>query len=121
MEALGYDVIVGQQVGAARNSTGMSEADLAERMSNLGFASWSSQTVQDAELGVYPLAAVEVLGISLALEVAFADLLQPTLGEQWVVQLQGGPVVALRGFVPIMWDGNAPMSIPPPVEKTRHE
>jgi hypothetical protein len=121
MEALDYDAFVGQKVGAARSRTGMSEADLADRMCHLGFLSWGAQTVQDAELGAYALAAVEVLGISLALEVAFADLLQPTLGEQWVVQLQDGPVVALRGFVPIMWDGNTPISIPSPVEKTRHE
>ena len=121
MEAQGYEVIIGEQVHAARSRIGMSEEDLADRMRHLGYASWSHQTVSDAERGDHHLAAAEVLGISLALEVSVADLVLPTRGDQWVVKLHDGPVVPLGGFVPITWEGNSLGFIPPPREKTRHE
>ncbi len=119
IEAYEYDVYVGQKVQRARSLAGLTEEAVAERMRYLGYASWATQTVCDAETGEYRMATAEVLGLSLALEVSVTDLVQPTDGEQWIVLLPIGKKVPLRGFVPIGWELNAPVTWPP-YEKTRH-
>ena len=118
MGAEDYNVIVGQQVQAARNSAGLTEDDVAQRMTNLGYASWTAQTVSNAELGLYHLAAVEVLGISLALEIAVASSLAPSSGVQWDIQLADGPVVVLGESVAITWTDNAPITTAPVIAPT---
>jgi hypothetical protein len=112
MGAEDYNVIVGQQVQTARNSAGLSQDDVAQRMNNLGYASWTAQTVSGAEAGQYQLAAAEVLGISLALEIVVASSLAPSSGVEWTVQLTGGPVVVVGESVSITWSSNSPV-IPP--------
>ncbi|MGO8960921.1 MAG: hypothetical protein ACLQFR_26650 [Streptosporangiaceae bacterium] len=120
IEAYDYDVYVGRKAQTARSLADLSEEEVAERMRHLGYASWVTQTVRDAENGQYRMLAAEVLGLSLALEVSVTDLVQPTGGGQWIVRLPIGKKVPLRGFVPIGWDANTPVTWPP-YEKTRHE
>ena len=120
IEAHDYDIYVGQKAQWARSLNRLSEESVAERMRQLGYENWGPQTVRDAEIGEHRLAAADVLGLSLALEVSIADLVLPTDGDQWVVLLPSGKKVPLRGFVPIGWNDDVPGRWPT-FEKTRHE
>jgi transcriptional regulator with XRE-family HTH domain len=123
MGAIDYGAFLAQSISAERVADNLSQQDVAERMTNLGYSGWSAQTVADAETAKRPLAASEILGLSAVLSFSITQAIPPALPKmQADVTLPGGETVIVRldQTELIVWQGNIPTEIPPPYEKSRH-
>jgi hypothetical protein len=93
----------------------LDQAVVSERMRALGYPSWHRQTLGKVERGERRLAASELLGLALALEVPIPVLLAgpPDNGiELGDYQISGQDVTALasgRNNGAVRWDGNKPV------------
>ena len=119
------DLVVGN-IRAERNRRKLDQADVVERMRELGFTSWHRQTMSRIEKGDRRIFPEELLGLSLALEVPMATLLFPAAGDMRMVSMPGGQLVILpvRHEVPadseksVLWAGNkARFAAPQPAEQ----
>jgi transcriptional regulator with XRE-family HTH domain len=82
------------RVARAAASPKLSQADVAERMRELGFREWRRQTVGNTESGKRRLTVEEVLGLCVALVRSPSALLLPLEGREYV-SLPGGQQVFL--------------------------
>jgi transcriptional regulator with XRE-family HTH domain len=107
-----YKRLVGRRVKEARVAASLSQADLAERMQDLGFSSWLSQTVSSTERAARRVTAEELLGLMVACETDLTALLYPAADFQSVSLPAGQQVVlpaAKYAYNPkrhSIWDGN---------------
>jgi hypothetical protein len=93
-----YRDLVARNVAAERERRSLSQADLAVRMSDLGFR-WVRQTVTEAERpGGRKITVEELIGLSLALSVPVDVLIFPPPGSPPVAALPGGRLVVFRGM-----------------------
>lgn len=76
MENVSYRSLLTSTVRRCRQRLGLEQAQLAKRMAGLGFP-WHPPTVSNIETGKRRLAAEELLGLSLALEVPLSALVAP--------------------------------------------
>jgi transcriptional regulator with XRE-family HTH domain len=107
-----YKLLVARRVKEARVAAGLSQADLAERMQDLGFKSWLSQTASSTERAARRLSIEELLGLMVACETDMTALIYPA-AEFQAVSLPGGQEVVLPAakyaYDPeraSVWDGN---------------
>jgi transcriptional regulator with XRE-family HTH domain len=107
-----YRVLLGRRLREARTAAGLSQADLAERMQQLGFRSWLSQTVSSSERAARRITAEELIGLMVACETALEAIVYPA-AEFQAVSLPGGQTVILPAakytYNPDLntaWDGN---------------
>lgn len=110
-----YALILGANVGAARNRRRLRQSSLAARMAALGW-NWHPQTVSEVEAGRRALRADEVLGLALALETSIMALMSPPFDAPSVATPSGGLVGAARFTAidgSVDWDGDSPKLIPP--------
>lgn len=84
-----YEVFLGRNISAARGRLRLSQASVAARMKALGFSQWHQQTAGSIERADRRVTALEVLGLSIALETTVRDLMTPPQGE--LVTLPGTP------------------------------
>jgi len=92
-----YRDLVARNVAAERERRSLSQADLADRMSGLGFR-WVRQTVTEAERpGGRKITVEELIGLSVALGVPVDVLILPPPGGPPVAALPGGRLVVFRG------------------------
>ena len=117
---LPYGVLVGRRIHEARAAAGLSQADLAERMQELGFRSWLSQTVSSTERAKRRVTAEELLGLMVACETDLTALVYPA-GEFQPVLLPAGQETVLPAakyaYNPdrhSVWDGNVSLLKPYP-------
>lgn len=89
-----YVKLVGRRLHEARIAAGLSQADIAERMQDLGFRSWLSQTVSTVERAKRRVSAEELLGLMVACETDLTALVYPA-AEFQAVSLPGGQEVVL--------------------------
>lgn len=110
-----YGRVVARNVRAIRNRIpDLKQSDLAERMRDLGFDTWHSQTVGTVERGERRLIADEAYGLALALGTTVVALLSPTKDDLAVSVPSGRslPAVAAASVVSaanyrwVTWDGN---------------
>lgn len=91
----------------------ISQADVAERMQELGFTYWRRQTTARVELGGRRVTAEELAGLAVVFEVDLTVLAYPP-GDNQPVSLPGGQEIvfpAARYDVSVhpegsVWDGN---------------
>jgi len=92
-----YRDLVARNVAAERERRSLSQADLAVRMSGLGFR-WVRQTVTEAERpGGRKITVEELIGLSAALGVPVDVLILPPPGSPPVAALPGGRLIVFRG------------------------
>jgi transcriptional regulator with XRE-family HTH domain len=115
-----YRNLLGRRLREARTAAGLSQADLAERMRNLGFGSWLSQTVSSSERAARRITAEELLGLMVACETALTALVYPA-AEFQAVSLPAGQEVVLPAakyaYDPerhSAWKGNESLLTPNP-------
>ena len=104
-------------IAAARARRRLGQADLAERMQNLGYR-WARQTVGDIETGKRQLRAGELYAISMALEIPVTTLVIPWADEGPLpeVVLPSGLILTFSAqfrisdvpAFPVMWENNKP-------------
>jgi transcriptional regulator with XRE-family HTH domain len=92
-----YRDLVARNIAAERERRSLSQADLAARMSGLGFR-WVRQTVTEAERpGGRKITVEEVIGLSAALGVPVDVLILPPPGAPAVAAMPGGRLIVFRG------------------------
>src|SRR5215469_5687164 len=89
-----YQQLLGRRIREARVAASLSQADLAERMRDLGFRSWLSQTVSSTERAARRVTGEELLGLMVACETDLTALVYPA-AEFQVVTLPAGQEVVL--------------------------
>jgi transcriptional regulator with XRE-family HTH domain len=95
MERMGatFDAVIAHNVLVRRAMLKLSQAAVARRMTALGYTIWKQQTVVAVEHSRRRLAAVELLGLALALETTIAALLTPS-EEDSPTELPSGAAVS---------------------------
>ena len=107
-----YKLLVARRIKEARVAAGLNQADLAERMQDLGFTSWLSQTVSSTERAARRVTSEELLGLMVACETDLTALIYPAAEFQGILLPAGQEVVlpaAKYGYNPDRhraWDGN---------------
>ena len=110
-----YALLVARRIKEARSAAGLSQADVAERMQQLGFHSWLSQTASSTERGRRRVTAEELLGLMVACETSMEALVYPAAEFQAVSLPAGHEVIlpaARYAYDPARhsaWDGNKPL------------
>jgi transcriptional regulator with XRE-family HTH domain len=102
-----------ENIRATRARKKLDQADVSERMRDLGYTSWHRQTLGKVERGERRLAASELLGLALALETNIPVLLSGPpddgieLGDDGPID--GKDVTSLafgRNSGAVRWNGN---------------
>jgi hypothetical protein len=114
------------RVARAAVTPKLSQAGLAKRMQRLGFKEWRRQTVGNTERGQRRVTLEEALGLVVALEVSWGNLLFPAAGDMRLVSLPAGQPVILplqhempEGVSGVWWNGTEPkITAPGPGEDT---
>src|SRR5262245_5591924 len=88
-----YMDLLARNLRAARAAAGLSQADVAERMTQLGFTYWRRQTVARAEKAERRLTSDEVIGLMVALETDMTALLNPPAEFQAVLLPAGQEIL----------------------------
>lgn len=88
-----YRAVLAANARTRRSAVGIKQASSAKRMRALGFG-WHPQTVGAVERGERPLAAEEIVGLSLALVTSIAALMIPDPNIDFVVLTDGKVVPA---------------------------
>jgi 8-oxo-dGTP diphosphatase len=107
--------ILAGNITAARKRLRLQQADLAERMTNLGWK-WVRQTVGEIEALRRKVSIEELIGLSVALETGLGHLLLPIAGESRLIRLPAGQLIILplpdgmpgEPLGPVRWEGNTP-------------
>jgi 8-oxo-dGTP pyrophosphatase MutT (NUDIX family) len=107
-----YGQLVARRLREARTAAGLSQSDVAERMQDLGFRSWLSQTVSSAERGKRRVTIDELLGLMVTCQTDMQALIYPA-AEYQAVSLPAGQTVILPAAkyaynpdLHTQWDGN---------------
>jgi transcriptional regulator with XRE-family HTH domain len=109
--AIPYNKLLARNLRAARAAADISQADVAERMSQLGFTYWRRQTVARVEKAQRRLTCDEALGLMVVFETDMTAILYPA-AEFTSIVLPGGqwttlPAARYRyGQEHSVWDGN---------------
>jgi 8-oxo-dGTP diphosphatase len=93
-----YTDVLARNIRAARSRQGLSQADVVERMRNLGFTSWHRPTLGNVERGERAVRADEILGLAFCLETTVQRLMTP-LGEDKWVELPSGEALRVGAVV----------------------
>jgi transcriptional regulator with XRE-family HTH domain len=91
--------VVGQRVAELRAPTGMTQAELGQKLGELLGKPWSRQAVSAAEKGGRAFTAAELLALAYVLEVPVGRLLTPPLGALTVRLGEDGPLVGRRDLL----------------------
>lgn len=124
-----YAEVLTRNVRAARTRLDLDQADVVERMRDLGYVTWHRQTIGKVERGERRIAADEILGLSVVLGTSIAALMAPA-NEDKVVDLPSGEELSVaavqmlaRGLsdIGVTWHGNKHTLNAPavPVERFR--
>jgi|SRR5680860_170370 len=105
--------LLAANIKARRGLLGLSQKDLAARMSSMRYV-WSRPTVSQVETGARPVSADELYGLALALNISIQGLLMPVLDVLVDVGLPEPISVEmanqLLGLLPVTrtpyWNGN---------------
>ncbi len=87
--ALTYGAILGRNIAAARTRGGLSQANLAARMQDLGFKEWVAQTVSKSERNDRRVLAEEILALAASLDTTALHLMSP-LPQDGPMELRSG-------------------------------
>lgn len=122
--ALSYDEVLARNIRAERGRNRLGQATVVARMRALGYEGWHRQTLGKIERGERRLAADEVFGLALAMEVTMAALLLPDYEDEPVALPSGDEihvtgVIRLifsagysRGLRPVTWKDDKPATAP---------
>jgi transcriptional regulator with XRE-family HTH domain len=103
-----YGLVLAANIAAARTRLRLRQAQLAQRMTQLGWR-WYPQTVSEAEAGRRAIRADELLGLSIALETTIAVLTTVPL-DVGLVGLPSGDLVSAERLAVLddtaRWDGD---------------
>jgi transcriptional regulator with XRE-family HTH domain len=112
MTEVPYGKLLARNLRAARAAVGINQADVAERMNDLGYDHWRRQTVARVEKAQRRLTCDEALGLMVALETDLTAILNPA-AEFTSIVLPGGQWTTLPAakyrYNPereSAWDGN---------------
>ena len=94
MPSLPYAELLARNLRAARAAAAISQADVAERMRDLGFGYWRRQTVARVEKAERRLTCEEALGLMVACETDLTAILYPA-AEFTSIELPGGQETTL--------------------------
>jgi transcriptional regulator with XRE-family HTH domain len=116
MAPASYGDAVLENIRATRARKKLDQADVSERMRELGYTSWHRQTLGKVERGERRLAASELLGLALALETNIPVLLSGPPDDGIELgdgdPIDGKDVTALasgRNTGAVRWDRNKPV------------
>lgn len=84
--------VIGRWITEGREETGMTQADLGERLGELLGKPWSRQAVSAAEKGRRAFTAAELVALAVALGCSVEDLLEPPVDVQEITLLEGPPL-----------------------------
>ena len=109
-----YASILARNMRVARAAADLSQAEVGERMRDIGFTSWLRQTMSTVEKGKRRLTAEEVFWLSYVLGTTVIRLMSPTEDDHWVSAPDGRTIHAQHaagrmrstGDGAIQWDGN---------------
>jgi transcriptional regulator with XRE-family HTH domain len=113
-----YATILTSNMRAARAAAQLSQADVGERMRELGFTSWLRQTMSTVENGKRRLTAEEVFALAFVLETTIARLVTPTADSPDFIAFPSGQSMHVSAVVgsargarveALRWDGNKPV------------
>ncbi len=117
-----YNQVLARNVRAARSRLGLSQADVVDRMRNLGFPAWHKPTLGNVERGGRRVLADEVAGLAFALETSIGRLMAPADEDQVVEFHEGGEAVSVEAVQfsavgkilvgAVRWAGNKPVLSP---------
>jgi transcriptional regulator with XRE-family HTH domain len=121
MAPASYSEALLENIRATRARKKLDQADVSERMRNLGYKSWHRQTLGKVERGERRLAAFELLGLAWALGTNMSVLLAGPADDDAAIELGDGEinansVTALafgRNDGAIRWEGNTPVFAAP--------
>jgi transcriptional regulator with XRE-family HTH domain len=121
VEDTSYGDVISRNIRALRARKRLDQGDVVERMRDLGFTTWHRPTLGRVERGERRLFAEELVGLVLALEAPWGNLLFPAAGEMRIVSLPNShPVILpLQHEMPegttssLWWDGNKAMFTSP--------
>jgi transcriptional regulator with XRE-family HTH domain len=109
-----YADLLARNLRAARAAARISQADVAERMNDLGFPEWRRQTVARVEKAERKISAEEVFWLSYVFDASVMRLMSPTGDDHWVSAPNGRVIHAQHamqrmrstGDAAVRWDGN---------------
>jgi transcriptional regulator with XRE-family HTH domain len=102
-----YAEILVKNIGAARKRADLDQADVVERMRDLGFKTWHRQTMGKVERGERRVSAEEVLGLAACLGTTVQHLMSP-LPQDGPVELSAGERALSVGQVRSLVFGQGP-------------
>jgi transcriptional regulator with XRE-family HTH domain len=117
MASTSYADVAVRNIRAWRARQKLDQADVVERMRNLGFKNWHRQTLSRIEQGERRVTVEELLGLSYALDVTMPRLLEPQPDDQRI-SLPGGMRLPARSVQLLVagthprtfaWKGNVPV------------
>jgi len=89
-----FSNVLGGNIRARRSRLGLSQADVVERMRDLGFTAWHKPTLGNVERGQRRAQAEEVLGLAISLETTVQYLMSPELFDEPVELPSGLSLIA---------------------------
>jgi 8-oxo-dGTP pyrophosphatase MutT (NUDIX family) len=109
-----YASILARNMRVARAAADLSQAEVGERMRDLGFTSWLRQTMSTVEKAKRRLTAEEVFWLSYILGTSVIRLMSPTEDDHWIAAPNGKTIHAQHaaqrmrssGDGAVRWDGN---------------
>lgn len=84
--------VIGRWITEGREQTGMTQAQLGDRLGELLGKSWPRQAVSAAEKGRRAFTAAELVAFAVALGCNVEDLLEPPADVQEVILMDGPPL-----------------------------
>lgn len=109
------ETVLAEAIRSAMGRRNLSQTDMSERMTNLGYPKWSRQTVAEVMTGGRRILAAELYPLSFALEMPLPALVMPwTEAGPAEIELPSGVrlryVVETRAAGPYgnLWNGNTP-------------
>jgi 8-oxo-dGTP diphosphatase len=115
-----YASILARNMRVARAAADLSQAEVGERMRDLGFTSWLRQTMSTVEKGKRRLTAEEVFWLSYILGTSVIRLMSPTEDDHWIAAPDGRAIHAQHAIRrmrssddgAIQWDRNRAVFMP---------
>jgi transcriptional regulator with XRE-family HTH domain len=118
-----YATVLARNLRAARAATEpqLSQADVGERMSALGFTTWLRQTMSIVEQGKRRVTAEEIAALAIVLGTTVSRLMTavpPAEDGSQYFTFPAGPAIPERRLTwndgSVRWDGNKPVPAPAP-------
>lgn len=74
---------IAANIRAERARAGIGQADVVERMRNLGYTNWHRQTMGKVEQGERRVLAEEILGLAVCLGTTVPKLFDGLVSDEW--------------------------------------